>query len=110
MEDTDQNDATEEVIQKVVEEVAAKTPPAHQHKPDNPTHRQLRRAQILIEKATGQRYEFLEIVRAVVRQEVNGLHIGAVPDNRAVMQLARKVKNERERQQEREQQQEAGLQ
>ena len=68
-------------------------------KADDPTHRQLRRAQILLEKSTGQRFTFLEVVRAVVRSEVNGLHMGHLVDDRAVNRLGRKVQRERERQQ-----------
>ena len=61
------------------------------------THRQLKRAQGLMERETGERFSFPEIARTAIKKETTALHLFKRTDERAVQRLARDCRSERER-------------
>ena len=67
--------------------------------PGKPTHRQLRKLQIAIEKVTGERFSFLEVTRAAIKHVATESHMGKrMIDYKVVHSLGVKARQERERQ------------
>ncbi|WP_018869299.1 hypothetical protein [Thioalkalivibrio sp. ALgr3] len=64
---------------------------------DRPTHRQLRRMQGLVERASGKKYSFLELARTAIRRQTKSLHILNAVDDKEVLKMAIDCQKERER-------------